>query len=229
MNRVPASAKRQPAWPAGFSGLYAITPDENDTGSLVRKVRMALAGGARAVQYRNKPASPALRRDQSSALLAVCRAARVPLVINDDLDLAETLGADGVHLGREDVPIAGARARLGPGKLLGASCYDRLDLAVEACNAGADYVAFGSAFPSRTKPSATRAPLSLYREARARLTCPIIAIGGITSGNAQAVIDAGADAVAVISALFDAPDVERSAREFAKLFSNHDLEKRSAV
>jgi len=229
MNRVPASADRQPGSPAAFRGLYAITPDEIDTGSLVRKVRMALAGGVRAVQYRNKSASPALRRDQSSALLALCRTARVPLIINDDLDLAETLGADGLHLGREDVPIAAARARLGLDKLLGASCYDRLDLAVKACNAGADYVAFGSAFPSRTKPGATRAPLSLYREAKARLACPIVAIGGITSANAQAVIDVGADAVAVISALFDAPDIERRAREFAALFSAHDLEKRSAV
>jgi len=225
MNRVPASADRQPGSPAAFRGLYAITPDEIDTGSLVRKVRMALAGGARAVQYRNKSASPALCRVQSSALLALCTAARVPLIINDDLDLAEALGADGLHLGREDVPIAAARARLGQDKLLGASCYDQLDLAVKACNAGADYVAFGSAFPSVTKPGATRAPLSLYREAKARLACPIVAIGGITNENAQTVIAAGADAVAVISALFDAPDIERRARDFASLFSAHALEK----
>ncbi len=228
MNRVPASADRRPA-PAEFRGLYAITPDEIDTGNLVRKGRMALAGGVRAVQYRNKSASAALRRDQSSALLALCRVARVPLIINDDLDLAETLGADGLHLGREDVSITAARARLGPDKLLGASCYDQFDLAVRACSAGADYVAFGSAFPSRTKPGATRAPLSLYREAKARLTCPVVAIGGITSENAQAVIEAGVDAVAVISALFDAPDIERRAWDFARLFSAHVLEKRPAV
>ncbi|HUL91156.1 MAG TPA: thiamine phosphate synthase [Burkholderiales bacterium] len=229
MNRVPASADRQLGSVAELRGVYAVTPDDTDTGSLVRKVRMALAGGVSAVQYRNKPASAALRRDQGWALLALCRSERVPLIINDDLDLAEALGADGVHLGREDMPIAAARARLGRGKLLGASCYDRLDLAVKACSAGADYVAFGSAFPSLTKPGATRAPLSLYREAKARLACPIVAIGGITSGNAPVVIGAGADAVAVISALFDAPDVERSARQFAGLFSAHDLEKRSAV
>lgn len=227
MNRVPASADR--ASPTEFSGLYAITPDALDTGDLVGKVRMALAGGVRAVQYRTKSASPALRRDQGLALLELCRAAHVPLIINDDLDLAEALGADGLHLGREDVPIAAARARLGEGRLLGASCYDQLDLATRACNAGADYVAFGSAFSSLTKPGATRAPLSLYREAKARLTCPIVAIGGITSQNAQAVIDAGADAVAVISGLFDAPDIERRALEFASLFRSHELEKRSAV
>lgn len=227
MNRVPASADL--GSPAEFSGLYAITPDALGTGDLVGKVRMALAGGVRAVQYRTKSASPALRREQGSALLELCRAARVPLIINDDLDLAEALGADGLHLGREDVPIAAARARLGQGKLLGASCYDQLHLATTACNAGADYVAFGSAFSSRTKPGATRAPLSLYREAKARLTCPVVAIGGISSENAQAVIDAGADAVAVISGLFDAPDIERRAREFASLFRSHELEKRSAV
>lgn len=227
MNRVPASAD----WisPAEFGGLYAITPDALDTGDLVGKVRRALAGGVRAVQYRTKSASPALRHDQGLALLEVCRAARVPLIINDDLDLAEALGADGVHLGREDVPIAAARLRLGERRLLGASCYDRLDLATKARSDGADYVAFGSAFSSVTKPGATRAPLSLYREAKARLTCPIVAIGGITSHNARAVIDAGADAVAVISGLFDAPDIERRAREFATLFRSHELEKRSAV
>jgi thiamine-phosphate pyrophosphorylase len=229
MSRVRASLDRQVAPLAEFRGLYAITPEEADTGVLAYKVRQALAGGARMVQYRNKSADAALRRDQSSTLLALCRTARVPLIINDDLDLAESLGADGLHLGREDMPIAAARARLGRDKLLGASCYDRLDLAVKACSAGADYVAFGSAFPSTTKPGATRAPLSLYREAKARLSCRIVAIGGITSENAQAVLAAGADAVAVISALFDAPDIELCAREFARMFAVDDLEKRSSV
>jgi thiamine-phosphate pyrophosphorylase len=209
--------------------LYAITPDELDTGRLVRKVRMALAGGARIVQYRNKSANAMLRREQAAALLAVCSAALVPLIINDDLDLAAALEADGVHLGHDDTPVAAARGRLGKDKLVGASCYDRLDLAMSARNAGADYVAFGSAFPSTTKPGATRAPLSLYREAKARLACPVVAIGGITSENARAVIEAGADAVAVISALFDSQDVERSAREFAGLFTVHDHQKRSPV
>jgi thiamine-phosphate pyrophosphorylase len=209
--------------------LYAVTPDESDTAELVRKVGKAIAGGARIVQYRSKSVDAALRREQGAALLALCRTARVPLIINDDLDLAAALGADGVHLGRDDIPVAAARMRLGKAKLLGASCYDRLDLAVDACNAGADYVAFGSAFPSATKPGAPLAPQSLYREAKARVALPIVAIGGITCENARLVIAAGADAVAVISALFDAPDVERCARELASLFSVHDLEKRSAV
>ncbi len=229
MSPAQASLDRQVGPVGGFRGLYAVTPDELHTGKLVRKVRMALAGGARMVQYRNKSADATLRREQGAALLAVCRAARVPLIINDDLDLAAALEADGLHLGRNDLPVATARQCLGKGSLVGASCYDRLDLAVSARDAGADYVAFGSAFPSTTKPGATRAPLSLYRDAKARLDCPVVAIGGITSENARAVIDAGADAVAVISALFDSPDVERSAREFAGLFTVHDLEKRTPV
>jgi thiamine-phosphate pyrophosphorylase len=229
MSRVQASPDPRARPLAEFRGLYAITPDELDTGELARKVRMAVAGGARMVQYRNKSADAMLRREQAAALLALCRAAGVPLIVNDDVDLAESLGADGLHLGREDLSIAAARTRLGKNILLGASCYDRLDLAVNARSAGADYVAFGSAFPSTTKPGATRAPLSLLREARARLACPIVAIGGITRENAHAVIEAGADAVAVISALFDAPDVGRRAREFANLFGAHAFEKRTAV
>ena len=203
---------------AGFRGLYAVTPDEPDIGLLTRKVRKALAGGARILQYRNKSANAALRREQGAALLALCREARIPLVINDDLDLARAIGADGLHLGSEDISIAAARAQLGRGRLLGASCYDRLELALAARKAGADYVAFGSAFTSATKPGVTRAPLGLYREARARLDSPIVAIGGITTENAQSVIEAGADAVAVISALFDVPDIEAAARSFSRLF-----------
>jgi len=229
MNPAQASLDPRVGSVGEFRGLYAVTPDELDTVKLVRKVRMALAGGARTVQYRNKSADAALRREQAAALLAVCRAARVPLIINDDLDLAAALEADGLHLGRDDLPVAAARKRLSKGTLVGASCYDRLDLAVSARSAGADYVAFGSAFSSTTKPGATRAPLSLYRDAKARLDCPVVAIGGITSENARAVIEAGADAIAVISALFDARDIERSAREFASLFGVHGLEKRTPL
>jgi len=195
-----------------------VTPDEPDIGSLTRKVRKALAGGARILQYRNKSANAAVRREQGTVLLALCREARIPFVINDDLDLARAIGADGLHLGRDDVSIAAARAQLGEDKLLGVSCYDRLELALAAREAGADYVAFGSAFPSSSKPEATRAPLSLYREARTRLDFPIVAIGGITTENAHKVIEAGADAVAVISALFDSPDIEAAARSFSRLF-----------
>ncbi|HKB72710.1 MAG TPA: thiamine phosphate synthase [Burkholderiales bacterium] len=218
MSQARAKPEHRVISHTGFRGLYAVTPDEPDVGLLARKVSKALAGGARIVQYRNKSASAGLRREQGAALLALCREARIPLVINDDLDLASRIGADGLHLGRDDMPVAAARAQLGKDKLLGASCYDRLELALAAREAGADYVAFGSAFPSATKPGATRAPLSLYREAKGRLSSPVVAIGGITTENARTVIEAGADAIAVISALFDAPDIEAAARSFSRLF-----------
>jgi len=229
MSPPQASADRRAALLGKLKGLYAITPDERSTSELTRKVALAVAGGASIVQYRSKSADPSLRHEQGRVLLTLCRASRVPLVVNDDLELAEAIGADGLHLGREDGTIASARKRLGPAKILGASCYDKLALAVAARDAGADYVAFGSAFASRTKPGAVRAPLALYREAKARLGCPVVAIGGITSHNAQALIDAGVDSVAVISALFDAEDIEHRAREFAAMFRTHGLEKRSVV
>ena len=221
MSQALAKPERWVVSDSGFRGLYAVTPDEPDIGSLTRKVSKALAGGARIVQYRNKFASAALRREQGAALLALCREARIPLVINDDLDLAIGIGADGLHVGREDISVAAARAQLGKDRLLGVSCYDKLELALAAREAGADYVAFGSAFPSATKPQATRAPLSLYREAKGHLGSPVVAIGGITTENARTVIEAGADAVAVISALFDAPDIEAAARGFSRLFEKN--------
>ncbi len=199
-------------------GLYALTPDERDTTALVAAVRAAVAGGAAAVQYRNKPAEPALRRAQAAALAALCREAGVPLIVNDDLELALEVDAAGVHLGRDDGDLAAARRRLPPGKLLGASCYDRLERAVQAVAAGADYVAFGSVFPSPTKPAAVHAPLALFGEARRRLGVPLVAIGGITLANARAVVEAGADALAVITALFAADDIAAQARSFTALF-----------
>lgn len=199
-------------------GLYAVTPDEADTAVLVRKLRQALCGGASVVQYRNKTASRELKAGQVRELLRCCREAGVPLIVNDDLELALESGADGLHLGKEDGDLRPARRALGPKRLLGASCYDRLELAREAVAQGADHVAFGRAFGSPTKPGAVRAPLALYAEARRELAVPIVAIGGITPGNARELIEAGADAVAVISALFDAPDIELAARRIAVLF-----------
>jgi thiamine-phosphate pyrophosphorylase len=202
----------------GISGLYAVTPDLADTAELLAKVEAALAGGARVLQYRNKSASAALRLEQARTLLRRCRERRVPLIINDDLDLATELDADGLHLGSGDGALAAARLRLGPGKLLGASCYDRLDHALAAARDGADYVAFGSFFPSSVKPGAVHAPLALLREAKQRLALPVVAIGGITVENAPALVAAGADGVAVISALFGAPDIRSAARQFDALF-----------
>ena len=206
----------------GISGLYAVTPDSNDTPDLLARVEAALAGGARLLQYRNKTASPALRLIQGRALLALCWEYQVPFIINDHLDLALALDADGLHLGTDDGSLPEARSRLGDGKILGASCYDRLDNALDAQRAGADYVAFGSFFPSSVKPGAVQAPLSLLREAKQRLSVPVVAIGGITLDNAPQLVAAGADGAAVISALFGTPDVRTAARSFSALFPRYE-------
>ena len=203
----------------GMAGLYAITPEWQDTARLIGAAQAAIAGGARILQYRNKQAKPALRLEHALALSAVCGEAGATFIVNDDVDLALEADADGVHLGASDGDIAVARRKLGPDRLLGASCYDRLDLAQAACRAGADHIAFGSVFASSTKPGAVRAPLELFAQARA-LGVPMVAIGGITRANAARVIAAGAHAVAVIGDLFDAPDVEASAREFSLLFQS---------
>ena len=200
-------------------GLYALTPDLADTRALVAAVAQAVRGGATAIQYRNKAAPAALRHAQAAALLALCRPAGVPLIVNDDVDLAIESGADGAHLGSADGDLAAARRRLGSDRLLGASCYNRLELARAAVAAGADYVAFGSAYASPTKPGAVRAPLALYREARRTLAVPIVAIGGVNLDNAPELLGAGVDAIAVITALFGAPDVEQRARALRDLFA----------
>jgi thiamine-phosphate pyrophosphorylase len=208
--------------PRGIAGLYAITPDTDDTPGLIEKVEAALSGGACLLQYRNKTANPALRLTQGRALLALCREYQVPLVINDHLDLALALDAH-LHLGAEDGLLAQARARLGPGKILGASCYRSIDTALEAQKAGADYVAFGGFFPSTIKPGMTaHTPLALLQEARQRLSVPVAAIGGITIDNAPRLVSAGADSVAVITALFGAPDIGAAARSFSALFPEHE-------
>lgn len=200
-------------------GLYAVTPETTDTAGLQRKVGDAIAGGARIVQYRNKTVGWSLRREQASALRTLCRANTVPLIVNDDIDLAHDVGADGVHLGREDVPISAARALLGPGALIGVSCYDDLELALDAERAGASYVAFGSFYPSAVKPGAVRASVELLPRARTALRLPIVAIGGITADNAERLVAAGADAVAVISALFQTDDPRAAAQTFSRVFA----------
>ena len=203
-----------------ISGLYAVTPDLADTEALLAKTQAALAGGARWLQYRNKVATAILRLQQAAALRELCRHHGAHLIVNDHVDLAREIDADGVHVGAEDASVTAARAALGPHKVIGASCYDNLRKGVAAAAQGADYIAFGSFFASSIKPGAVRAPLSILAAARQQFTVPLIAIGGITLANARAVIDAGADAIAVISALFDAPDIAGAAREFCRLFED---------
>ncbi len=201
-----------------LSGLYAVTPDEADSARLMTLVHGALAGGARILQYRNKVADAVLRREQATALRTLCREHDAALIINDDLELALAVDADGLHLGGEDGSLAAARARLGPHKLLGASCYRQLGNAERAIAEGADHIAFGSFFVSTVKPGAVRSKPELLTEAKRKFGVPVVAIGGITLDNASLLINAGADSVAVITALFSAPDIARAAREFNALF-----------
>ncbi|HET7061206.1 MAG TPA: thiamine phosphate synthase [Nitrosospira sp.] len=208
-------------WPR-IEGLYAITPDIADTAALIRMARQILVGGARLVQYRNKSATEALRLEQAHSLASLCREFRVPLIVNDHLDLAIEVSADGVHLGFDDTPIAHARRKLGTRKIIGASCYNNLEQALEAEHQRADYVAFGAFFASTTKPHAVAATKELLRGAKALLRVPVVAIGGITARNAMELINEGADALAVSHAVFAASDVQSEAQTFARLFERRD-------
>ncbi len=205
------------------SGLYAVTPDLSDSELLLEKVELALKGGAAMLQYRNKSAPSDLREEQAVSLTILCRRFSVPLIVNDDVKLAKKIGADGVHLGRNDAGIAFAREILGAKKIIGASCYNRLDLAEQCLHEGADYLAFGGFFPSANKPGAIAAPLSLLKQAKAELSAPIVAIGGINLENARDVVAAGADALAIISALFDASNIRAAAQHFSSLFERRAL------
>jgi len=195
-------------------GLYAITPEGVDGEQLIEQARLALEGGIALLQYRRKSVSTEARFVEAGKLLRLARSHRVPFIVNDDVELALALEADGVHVGRDDQDIVFSKNRL-PGKIVGATCYNDMNLARNAVRAGADYVAFGSVFASPTKPLAVRAPLSLFKN---DLGVPLCAIGGITLDNARQVIEAGADLLAVVSDLFDAPDIRSRAREYERLF-----------
>ncbi|PWK86613.1 thiamine phosphate synthase [Fulvimonas soli] len=195
-------------------GLYVITDGPRD--DLLDAVARALAGGARLVQYRDKTADAARRLAEARALKALCAAHGVPLIVNDDIALAQAAGADGVHLGEHDGSLAQARAQLGERAIIGVSCYDSLARARAAAAEGASYVAFGAFFPSPTKPRARRADPGLLRQSAA-LGVPRVAIGGITADNARPLVDAGADYLAVISAVFGAADIAAAARRLADL------------
>jgi thiamine-phosphate pyrophosphorylase len=206
--------------------LYALTPDISDTEELTARVDAAIAGGANAVQYRNKSAPLALKLEQARSLRRICRDHATLFIVNDDVDLALAVDADGVHLGKDDASVAAARSRLGRSAVVGVSCYDDLERAAAAVGAGADYIAFGSFFSSAVKPEATRANASLLTAAKSRWTLPVVAIGGITAANAASLIDAGADAVAVISAVFEARAVKSAAKAIARLFVDEALHRR---
>lgn len=202
-----------------IAGLYAIADtrvlsDQRMTSA----VHAAIEGGACVVQYRDKRNDPEGRVRQARALAALCRDTGALFLVNDDVELAARIEAQGVHLGRDDMTPGAARRRLGPATVIGVSCYNELARAVRAQEDGADYVAFGSFFPSRTKPDAVRADLELLRAARAQLKIPIVAIGGITAANGAELIAAGADALAAVEGVFGQSDVRTAAASIARLF-----------
>lgn len=201
-------------------GLYAITPQRHpDLRRLLAEVRLALEGGAAMIQFRDKSRDFDWRRKAASELCELCSSFEAPFIVNDDVKLAVEVGASGVHIGREDIETAVARRVLGQKGLLGVSCYNDLGLANRACGEGADYLAFGSVFPSLSKPEAKSCSTAVFARAR-KLGKPLVAIGGITADNGQSVIAAGADSLAVISAVFDASDVRAAAAAFSRIWQN---------
>lgn len=202
-----------------FSGLYAITPERpHAEPSLADQVEQAILGGARIIQYRDKSDDSDKRRAEAASLLGVCRHHYVPLIVNDDIELAVTVGADGVHLGKDDVTPAEAKYALGGDALIGVSCYNVLENAERAQAQGADYVAFGRFFPSASKPDTVPANPRLLQRARLRIRLPIVAIGGITPQNGGPLITAGADMLAAIDAVFGHADIRVAAQAVARLF-----------
>ena len=201
-------------------GLYAITDEhlmpESD---FLSKAEQALLGGAGLIQYRDKSSDTKKRLRQASALKELCQQSSALLIINDDIELAHTVQADGVHLGKNDTSIGHARQQLGDGSIIGISCYDQLDLAIDAEKSGANYVAFGAFFASPTKPDAQTASLELLKAAKQQLQIPVCCIGGITADNANTLIEQGADMTAIITDLFSSKDIQTTASQITRLFS----------
>jgi len=204
-----------------LKGLYAIA-DAEVLGSshLVEKVRSAIKGGAALIQYRNKTTDQTQRKQDAQQLLELCRLHNVPFIINDDVALAHALGCDGVHLGKDDMLIRQAREILGQSSIIGASCYDSFQNALRAQQSGADYVAFGRFFPSKTKPNAVSAQIELLYSATSHVHVPVVAIGGITHENARTLINAGADMLAIVDGLFAQDDIEVAAQHYKRLFQS---------
>jgi thiamine-phosphate pyrophosphorylase len=212
-----------------LKGLYAITDAALQPPQvLCERVSLAIEGGAAIIQYRDKSGDAGLRLEQAAAVTALCRERGVCAIVNDDVALAAACGAHGVHLGRNDAALAEARRVLGERAIIGVSCYNSLELAQAAVDQGADYLAFGRFFPSKTKPGAVQAEPALIREARRRWALPVAAIGGITTDNAGALLDAGADMLAVVRGVFAATDVRLAASGYAALFDQRHEHERLA-
>ena len=202
-----------------MKGLYLVTPDWDDTQKLIDVTEAGLRGGAALVQYRHKTASEALRREQAAQLQALCRRYGRPFIINDFVDLCMELDADGIHVGGTDAAVAQVRAAVGPSKIVGSSCYGSMQLARDAWQAGASYVAFGGFYPSRVKKYEVSTPPEIVAQAKADIPVPNVVIGGMTQENSVPLVKQGADMVAVISSVYMVDDPESAARRFAELFA----------
>lgn len=200
-----------------LSGLYAIADTHLLGDCLLPSVEAALQGGATLIQYRDKSKHAIKRQQQATELQILCNRYHATLIINDDIELASTVRAAGVHLGESDADYTEARARLGDDAIIGISCYNQLARAKRAAALGADYIAFGSVFPSASKPNAVHAPLTLFQEALS-FDVPLCAIGGINASNAKLIVDAGADMIAVIQGLFNKPNIQGAAQQLSSLF-----------
>ncbi|MBR7793250.1 thiamine phosphate synthase [Undibacterium sp. FT147W] len=199
-------------------GLYIVTPDWDDTARLLAVTEQALLGGAALVQYRHKTADMPLRRQQATALLTLCRRYHKPLIINDHLDLCMEIDADGLHVGGTDISVAEARAQIGAGKILGASCYGDMQLARSAVASGASYIAFGGFYPSRIKKYAVTTSADIVRDAGQEFDLPRVVIGGMTLQNCQPLMANGAEMVAAISSVYMAENPQQAAADFSRLF-----------
>ena len=206
--------------PLPESGLYAITDCQNlDTHSLLEKTEIILMSGAALLQYRNKSADNNLKYDQSKQLQILCKKYHVPFIINDDVELALTLRTDGVHLGRDDTDYITAKTILGPGYIIGVSCYNDLNRAIQLEESDISYVAFGAFFPTTTKKNTATAKPDLIKEARQKLSLPLVAIGGITPENGKVLVKAGTDFIASASGIYGAIDLKTMTEKYIDLFN----------
>ncbi|MGN0918085.1 MAG: thiamine phosphate synthase [Oxalobacter sp.] len=203
-----------------MKGLYIVTPDWDDTAKLVDVTEKALKGGAQIVQYRHKTAGPEQRLEQAKALQVLCRQYNRTFIVNDYVDLALEIGADGIHVGGTDAPVAKVRAAVGPNKIVGASCYGSLVLASNAVSAGASYVAFGGFFPSRVKKYPVTTPPTVVADwKKENPAMPVCVIGGMTAENSASLVKLGADMVAAVSGVYFQDDPEAAAKEYVAMFS----------
>ncbi len=200
-------------------GLYAITGQFDSAHRLIERVELAIQGGAAIIQYRDKNSTLTEQQEIARQLLTVCNRLRTPLIINDDIELAKTIGAHGVHLGQNDSKLAQAKISLPSDAIIGITCYNSIERAIEAEKQGASYVAFGRFFFSKSKPEASTASLSILAQAKQQLSLPVTAIGGINTENGSKVLEAGADLLAVIDGVFGEDQPDQAARRFVKLFN----------